>query len=161
MPHVSNLCETENGKRKRRVGARGTGPAPRVSRERSGFTPLALLVAMLIAATIAVVALPELATARSRAHATAMKADLRRLVAAEQRFFRDSSYYASAPTLVRRQGFRSSPDVDLPVVVTGARSWSATVSSAQLPGARCGIAVHAVNPVIGAARDGEPVCYVP
>lgn len=161
MPHASDHRITENGTRKPLVSVSDAAPARAASVERNGVTPLALLVAMLIAATIAVITLPELAAARSRAHATAMKVDLLRLSAAERAFFKDSSYYASASTLARRKAFRSSPGVDLPVVVARAASWSATVSSARLPGATCGIAVHTANPVIRAARDGEPACFVP
>jgi hypothetical protein len=35
------------------------------------------------------------------------------------------------------------------------------VTHSQLSGATCGIGVNTTNPIISAAGDGEPSCFVP
>ncbi|HEV8233205.1 MAG TPA: pilin, partial [Gemmatimonadaceae bacterium] len=98
---------------------------------------------------------------KSKAYVTAMKSDLRNLVTAEEAFFADSTYYTTATNLVSRNTFKNSSGVGVPAVTSGAGFWSATVTHSQLSGATCGIGVNTTNPIISAAGDGEPSCFVP
>ena len=128
---------------------------------RKGFTLIELLIVVVIIGILAAIAIPKFGNTKTKAYVTAMKSDLRNLVTAEEAFFSDSTYYTTATTLVSRNGFKNSSGVGVPTVVTGAGYWTATVTHSQLAGATCGIGVNTTNPIISAAGDGEPSCYVP
>ena len=130
-------------------------------RARKGFTLIELLIVVVIIGILAAIAIPKFANTKSKAYVTAMKSDLRNLVTAEEAFFSDSTYYTTGTNLVSRNGFKNSSGVGVPVVVTGAGYWTATVTHSQLSGATCGIGVNTTNPIITTAGDGEPSCYVP
>jgi Tfp pilus assembly protein PilE len=110
---------------------------------------------------LAAIAIPKFANTKSKAYVTAMKSDLRNLVTAEEAFFSDSTYYTDATTLVAKNSFKNSSGVGVPAVTPGAGYWSAQVTHSQLSGATCGIGVNTTNPIISAAGDGEPSCFVP
>jgi prepilin-type N-terminal cleavage/methylation domain-containing protein len=130
-------------------------------RARKGFTLIELLIVVVIIGILAAIAIPKFANTKSKAYVTAMKSDLRNLVTAEEAFFSDSTYYTDATTLVNKKVYKNSSGVAVPAVTPGAGYWSATVSHSQLNGATCGIGVNTTNPIISAAGDGEPSCYVP
>ena len=130
-------------------------------RARTGFTLIELLIVVVIIGILAAIAIPKFANTKSKAYVTAMKSDLRNLVTAEEAFFSDSTYYVSAATLVTKKNFKNSSGVGVPTVVPGPGYWSATVTHSQLSGSTCGIGVNTTNPIISAAGDGEPSCYVP
>jgi|SRR5438045_2522545 len=133
-------------------------PMPHASTKSTGFTPIPLLIAVVIIGILATIAIPEITEMQSRRRANAMKVDLRNLLAAEQAYYADSSRYADASTLVRLDRFRSSSGLTLPSVRVGARDWSATVTYRTRSGEMCGIGLNAANPISRTARDGEPVC---
>jgi prepilin-type N-terminal cleavage/methylation domain-containing protein len=128
---------------------------------RKGFTLIELLIVVVIIGILAAIAIPKFANTKSKAYVTAMKSDLRNLVTAEEAFFSDSTYYVDANTLVGKNSYKNSSGVGVPNVVPGPGYWSATVTHSQLSGATCGIGVNTTNPIISAAGDGEPSCYVP
>ena len=128
---------------------------------RKGFTLIELLIVVVIIGILAAIAIPKFANTKSKAYVTAMKSDLRNLVTAEEAFFSDSTYYTTATVLVAKNGFKNSSGVGVPAVTPGAGYWSARVTHGQLSGATCGIGVNTTNPIISAAGDGEPSCYVP
>jgi len=130
-------------------------------RARRGFTLIELLIVVVIIGILASIAIPKFGNTKSKAYVTAMKSDLRNLVTAEEAFFADSTYYTTATNLVTRKGYRNTTGVGVPAVTTGAGFWSATVTHSQLAGATCGIGVMTTNPILSAAGDGEPNCYVP
>src|SRR5437868_9844805 len=128
---------------------------------RKGFTLIELLIVVVIIGILAAIAIPKFANTKSKAYVTAMKSDLRNLVTAEEAFFSDSTYYTTATTLVMRKAFKNTTGVAVPAITPGAGYWSGTVTHSQLAGATCGIGVNTTNPIISAAGDGEPSCYVP
>ena len=130
-------------------------------KNRKGFTLIELLIVVVIIGILAAIAIPKFANTKSKAYVTAMKSDLRNLVTAEEAFFSDSTYYVDANTLVTKNSYKNSSGVGVPQVVPGPGYWSATVTHSQLSGATCGIGVNTTNPIISAAGDGEPSCYVP
>ncbi|HEV8233373.1 MAG TPA: prepilin-type N-terminal cleavage/methylation domain-containing protein [Gemmatimonadaceae bacterium] len=130
-------------------------------RNRKGFTLIELLIVVVIIGILAAIAIPKFANTKSKAYVTAMKSDLRNLVTAEEAFFSDSTYYTTATVLVAKNNFKNSSGVGVPAVTPGGGYWSATVTHGQLSGATCGIGVNTTNPIISAAGDGEPSCFVP
>ena len=126
---------------------------------RKGFTLIELLIVVVIIGILAAIAIPKFANTKGKAYITAMKSDLRNLVTAEEAFFSDSSYYkAAAASDSAVFKFNHSTGVVWPVITVGSGFWSATVTHSALPNTSCGIAMNTVNPLNGAAAEGEPVC---
>jgi type IV pilus assembly protein PilA len=134
-----------------------------MTHNRKGFTLIELLIVVVIIGILAAIAIPKFANTKTKAYQTAMKSDLRNLVTAEEAFFSDSGYYKTfvpgangEDTLLH---FRPSTSVTDPKIVTGAGSWSATVTHTQIPAPfTCGIGVNTTNLIVTTAGDGEPVC---
>ena len=91
----------------------------------------------------------------ARGMITAMKSDLRNLVAAEEAFFSDSAHYTNRLDVL---GFVASKGVVFQSVKVFPGAWTATVTHSGLPGTQCGIAVNAKNPTVSSAGEGEPAC---
>ncbi len=62
---------------------------------RKGFTLIELLIVVVIIGILAAIAIPKFANTKGKAYVTAMKADLRNLVTAEEAFFSDSAHYTT------------------------------------------------------------------
>jgi len=126
-------------------------------RSRTAFTLIELLVVIVIIGILAAIAIPKFSNTKTKGYTAAMKADLRNLVAAEEAFFADSTYYIVYGDTAKLK-FRPSVNVSTPAVVTGRGYWSATVTHSQMPSYSCGIGINTVNPVTTTAGEGEPVC---
>lgn len=88
----------------------------------------------------------------------AMRSDLRNLASKQEAYLRTGRGYSGS---IADLGFQSSTGVSAPIIKAGARSWSATVSHAQMRGYLCGIAVGTANPVDTFANEREPACRAP
>ena len=125
-------------------------------RSRSAFTVIELLIVLVIVAILFAIAYPKLANSKTDAYRSAMRADLRSLMTAQEAFFMDSAYYTADPKKLKFQG---SPGVSAPKITAQRGSWSATVTHKNLPGETCGIGINTPNPIGGAsAVEGEPAC---
>ena len=122
---------------------------------RKGFTLIELLIVVVIIGILAAIAIPKFANTKAKAYVTAMKADLRNMVTAEEAFFSDSSKYSTSLTAIN---FKQSTGVGTPVITTGAGFWFATITHTQLAAKTCAIGVNTANPLSAAAGDGEPWC---
>ena len=125
---------------------------------RKGFTLIELLIVVVIIGILAAIAIPKFANTKGKAYVTAMKADLRNLVTAEEAFFSDSAHYTTVIDSATGIQYRQSTGVGTPTIVTGAGYWSATVTHLQLVGTTCGIAMNTANTINSNAGEGEPVC---
>ncbi|HUQ45541.1 MAG TPA: prepilin-type N-terminal cleavage/methylation domain-containing protein [Gemmatimonadaceae bacterium] len=125
-------------------------------RLRKGFTLIELLIVVVIIGILVAIAIPKFTNSKSKAYTTAMKSDLRNLVAAEEAFFADSVYYLPYFDTAKLR-FRPSISVGTPTIVIGRGYWTATVTHSQMLDFSCGIGVNTANPV-GPAGEGEPVC---
>jgi type IV pilus assembly protein PilA len=122
---------------------------------RKGFTLIELLIVVVIIGILAAIAIPKFANTKSKAYITAMKSDLRNLVAAQESFFSDSSRYT---TSLGSLGFKASTGVSSPAISVFSGAWAATNQHSQLLNVTCGIAVNTTNPTVTTAGEGEPVC---
>jgi hypothetical protein len=93
-----------------------------------------------------------------RTYVVAMRTDLRNLVSAQDKRFKDSTRYASD---LARLGFKESPGVNPPKLQSGNRGFSAIVTHSRLPDATCAVAKSMKNPIDSTARDGEIACNLP
>lgn len=113
-----------------------------------------VLPAVVIIGVLAAIAIPKFARTKDRAYLTEMRSDLSAIRTAEETFFTDSGRYTTDIGSL----FTSSAGVSSPTIKLGDKSYSATVTHAQLPNRMCGVAVGMPNPVLATAGEGEPVC---
>jgi Tfp pilus assembly protein PilE len=109
---------------------------------------LALLVAVIV---------PEVSALRQRSLERAMRADLRRLAAAEESYFYDHRVYSADLAQLAAGGFRPSPGVHIEVREATVAGWSATADHPGAPG-QCAIFVRQAAPVGAARTPGEAAC---
>lgn len=89
----------------------------------AGFTLLELLVVVVIIGVLAAIAIPKFASSKDRAHLSAMQADLRNLVTAQESYFSDNRTYTTALTTTQ---FSTTAGVTVTVGAVGASGWNAT-----------------------------------
>jgi type IV pilus assembly protein PilA len=66
-------------------------------RDERGFTPIELMIVVLIIGVLVVIALPTFLGARTRAHDVAAHSDIRNAFAAEKAFYSDNATYTTNP----------------------------------------------------------------
>lgn len=122
---------------------------------RTGFTLIELLIVVVIIGVLAAIAIPKFANSKQKAYVTAMKSDLRSLVAAQLNFFVDKGTYTDD---VSKLSFKQSTGVSLPTITLFTRAYTATVTHAQVPDMVCAIGVNTANPLLATAGQGEAIC---
>ena len=121
-----------------------------MSKTRKGFTLIELLIVVVIIGILAAIAIPKFADTKEKAYITAMKSDLKNLVAANEAWFSDNNTYvglSAAP--------KGSSGVVIAQTVT-ATGWSATATHSSVAGKSCTIGVG--TSVAAGVGEGEPKC---
>ena len=115
---------------------------------RKGFTLIELLIVVVIIGILAAIAVPKFADTKEKAYLTAMKSDLKNMVAGAEAYFSDNATYVGYTAPAGSQG------VTLTFSGT-ATGWSAQATHASTT-KKCNIAVG--TSVSGAAVEGSPTC---
>ena len=103
-------------------------------KDRKGFTLIELLIVVVIIGILAAIAIPKFSKTREKAYYSAMKSDLKNLMAQQEIYYSDGNYtYASDPE-DPDLGFKASASVEVDIVEASATGWSATAKHAALPG---------------------------
>lgn len=126
-------------------------------RHPSGLALPDVLIVVVALALLAAVAVPELAAARQRSVQGVLRADLRRLSAAQESYFYDHHVYSADPADLQATGFQPSPGVRIVMNEATLVGWSATASRTGAP-AHCYLFVRRAAPVGPATAPGEVRC---
>lgn len=132
---------------------------------RKGFTLIELLIVVVIVGTLAAIAIPKFTNTKEKSVLAAMKSDLRKLVTAQEAFYRDNQTYATA--IGSTQGattvaFEPSGDNVIRLSSVSVSGWAAQATNAALKGAitKCGIFIGSARaPHASVTSDGVPACY--
>ena len=124
-------------------------------RTRSGFTLIELLIVVVIIGILAAIAIPKFANTKGKAHAAAIKSDLRNVATAQEAYFYENSTYATATSQLN---LRPSTGVTIDIVAATASGWSATAWHVAASPIECGLFMGNTAPVSGATIDGVIGC---
>ena len=119
-----------------------------MQRTRKGFTLIELLIVVVIIGILAAIAIPKFSDTKEKAYITAMKSDLKNMVAAAEASFADNNSYASytAPA--------GSSGVDL----TFAGSATGWTGGASHEGTDVTCEIKVGSDAGAGEPEGEPIC---
>ena len=123
----------------------------------AGITLPDTVVLLVTLALLVAVIVPGLAALRRRSLEGAMRADLRRLAAAEDSYYFDHRVYSGDLAQLEAVGFRPGPAVRIAVHEATLVGWSATVTHAAVP-VQCALFVGRAAPIGAARTPGETAC---
>lgn len=124
---------------------------------RSGFTLIELLIVVVIIGILAAIAIPKFGETRTKANESAMKAELRNLLTAQESYFGDANTYGTLDQLTASNlwttptGFTSSNVA----VAQGSASFAGTLTKA---GRKCEVLYSLTPAAAAAATNGQVLC---
>jgi type IV pilus assembly protein PilA len=128
-----------------------------MTRTRTAFTLIELLIVVVIIGILAAIAIPKYAETKAKAYEATLKSDLRDLVTAQEAYFDiNATYTTSMPTT----SFQASQGVTYLITAADATGWSGTATHVGLVGytpSGCHIAVGAAESTAG-EDEGAPYC---
>ncbi|HSJ16305.1 MAG TPA: prepilin-type N-terminal cleavage/methylation domain-containing protein [Longimicrobiales bacterium] len=118
-----------------------------MTKKRSGFTLIELMIVIVIIGIIAGIALPKLAKTREKAYFKSVVYDLRNLATQQELYFTlPQNLYSYAATTVDLPDFQPSKGVTVAIGETTTFGWVATGShGALLAAQQCGVFVGTVS----------------
>ena len=124
-------------------------------RHRTAFTLVELLVVVVIIGILAALAIPKFQNTKGKAHAAALRTDLRNLATAEESFFYSYGHYTIALDSVP---FKGSPGVILTVSEASNVGWAADATHPQSYPLKCAVFVGTATPADPAMSEGVISC---
>jgi len=123
--------------------------------ERRGFTLIELLIVVVIIGILTAIAIPQFRSTKGKAHAAALKSDLRNLATAEEAYFYTNNMYTSDTTALRAS---LSAGVQISFASATAGGWSATVTHPQAWPIQCAMFMGNASPLSPATVEGIIAC---
>ncbi|HUF26693.1 MAG TPA: prepilin-type N-terminal cleavage/methylation domain-containing protein [Gemmatimonadaceae bacterium] len=129
--------------------------APRSRPGRNGFTLIELLIVVVVIGVLAAIAIPKFQTSKGKAHAAAIKSDLKNLMTAQEAHFYENAVYTSDLNLLNLD---ASSGVILTIHEANAMGWSASATHPAAFPIECAIYVGAAAQVAPAQTEGLMGC---
>lgn len=127
-----------------------------MSRNRSGFTVIEMLIVCLILGILVAIAVPRFASTRDKAALASVKSDVRNGETAEEAYFADAGRYGSLAELQNATNFNIAPGNTI-AISTAANGYTITASNNSISTAisSCTVQVGAGAPP---ASDSKITC---
>lgn len=122
---------------------------------RTGFTLIELLIVVVVIGILAAIAIPKFAATKGKAHAAALKTDLRNLASAQESYFYQYSTYSTDTVALKHHG---SSGVVLTITGATAGGWSATATHPLSFPLTCALFSGNIAPVAPATAEGVVAC---
>lgn len=126
-----------------------------MTRRRTAFTLVELLVVVVIIGIIAAIAIPKFRNTKGKGYAASLKTDLRNLATAEESFFYSNGHYTTALDSVP---FKGSPGVSVTVQEASTTGWSANATHPESYPLRCAVFMGNATPLAPATAEGVIGC---
>ncbi len=127
-------------------------------RNTKGFTPIELLIVVVIIGILAAIAIPKFGATKQKAYVAAMKSDLKNFVTSEESYFLDYNTYGTAANVTAAGLFNPTTDVVLVSTDGVATGFSATATHPNASGKTCGVYVGPATPPAMVTNEGEVGC---
>jgi prepilin-type N-terminal cleavage/methylation domain-containing protein len=126
-----------------------------MTRHKSGFTIIELLIVLIVIGVLTAIAVPSFQQAKGRARAAALRADLRNLATAQEEYLGDHHVYA---TTLGALPYTSSSGVTVTIVQATGSGWSATTTHPLSYPLICALYHGTAAPVAPAVQEGVITC---
>ena len=110
---------------------------------------------VVIVAILAAMTIPRSRNTKGKAHAAALRTDLRNLASAEEAFFAANSHYTAD---IDSLNFRGSPGVIVTIPEATIRGWSASVTHPESFPLTCALYEGSVAPLPPATSESQVTC---
>ena len=126
-----------------------------MTRQKSGFTIVELLIVMLVIGILTAIAVPKFQQVKGRARAAALRADLRNLVTAQEDYLTTNLVYSNSLAALK---FAGSEGVTVTIVQVVPGGWSATTTHPLSFPLVCALFHGNAAPVAPATQEGVINC---
>lgn len=107
-----------------------------MTRERSGFTLIEMLIVVVVIGLLAAIAIPRFNSVRERSFLSAVRSDLENMALAQAVYHSDNSLYADDPANLDQS---ITTGVNISINEHSGTGWAATVTHDGLPTESCGM----------------------
>jgi len=125
-----------------------------MTRHRTGFTLIEMLVVVVVIGILAAIAIPKFSNAKARTRAAAIRSDLRNLATAQEEYLSEHGVYSADPLALP---YHNSEGVVVAITVT-VGGWSATTSHAMGDPGMCALYYGTAPALPPATKEGVIGC---